>query len=631
MAGNRGAGPSAGAVSDITAVNKVRAAVGIFAQAGFPLDMGEISSVHKIPLDTVKDIIRKYHLDDDYEKTLKIYRMYYERRSLIANRAERKFDGEGSEFVAALSRKTGLTEEDIIESIRGYPSYLDCMRQYPLYSADMIKKFLKKYSERKKDSASHDPRPSMRTVMDAYRDGNHTIQYLYEMPGMRDVLNGIDSANDVPDIIRRYASANGITFDDVCRTVARRAGISLYDVPKAGMMVEWAQTVMYHKMAGFVGERAAQYGKSVSGANQCDYEDLFQEGMGAVMESMAKYNPEYTTPTTFFNFSLQHALTDAAQTALNNVSSSHYGSRVTAIKRAISAIEGAGMTPTMDAISRVSGKPYAEVARTMQVMERSHNAYLDEQPNIDGFLASQASGAVSGGRNSTNMNPLNSVLLTESNKVLSDAVEKINHDSYIMFCLNEGLEDIERRDADGASRRKKNRTSTPKAASFTMIAQLCKDAYRINERLSNTAADMRKKALRDMAAEMGVRIEYAAQCVRIFEEPQSLGTCTTHSVEVRVTKVRHKLANNPKLIEMYYGGRKSRHSEYVADGNNENVEKRGSGIFFSRRGIGDEAMIDAFDDSFLPEGDIVDMDGNIVERTPESPDVNGTTVVFSIS
>ena len=610
----------AGTAYDMATLNKVKGAIVTYAQAGLPLDEKEIASWYNIAGKAVHDIIERYHLKDEHESITKIYKVYHARRRMAATRSERKFKGDTEDVIRRLSCDTGLSEQDVAVCIKRFPLYTDCMREYPVYSAKKIKNFLETFSE-----SPHDARPSMRTVIDAYRDGERIIQsarLLFDSGVFDDKTNSEDFAQNT----RGCAGAKGMTFDEACGVIAKEAGVSPYDVPQAPRMIEWAQTVMYYKMAGFVGGRASQYAKSVAGTTYCDYEDLFQEGMAAVVEYMSKYNPELTTPTTFFNFSLQHALTDSAQTALNNINSSHYGARVTAVKKAVGELERDGLPPSTDAISRKTGMSYQQVADTLAMINRTKTTYIDEQPNVDGFLDSQASNAMLTTSSSTN--PLKSVIADEQISVLGKAVREINHDAYTMFLLAAGLENMEKREKDGSPVKKRKRPSE-KTVSFTMISQLCRDACAINERARRMYEQGQEDIVDKIADEMGVRCEYVGQCLRIFENPQKLGVYTTHSVEMAVAKVKSTLARNPAIREMY-DGKDIR--------NKDSDEKRiydsykGSALFV-KDVDGMNNIIQAFDEAFLDDddvyGDIVDDDGNILDNEPHRQ--NSTIITLTIS
>lgn len=112
-------------------------------------------------------------------------------------------------------------------------------------------------------------------------------------------------------------------------------------------------------------------------------EDAYQEGMVGIIENIDKYNPEISSPETFFSVRILHNIDRYFQKSVNK-SSVHYAKKIKKANDAEKEILSSGEKPTEEKIAKVSGMKLSDIKMTLahKIRVQQHVYKLEEEPEI---------------------------------------------------------------------------------------------------------------------------------------------------------------------------------------------------------------------------------------------------------
>lgn len=107
-------------------------------------------------------------------------------------------------------------------------------------------------------------------------------------------------------------------------------------------------------------------------------EDAMQEGRLAVLEAMDKYDPNRSSPDTYFSIYIRHNIYTYINRTVHNTPMYH-AEKARAVQKVKRKLESEGLSPTSEEISKASGMSLLDVRRTLAHLERvSQGIYLDD-------------------------------------------------------------------------------------------------------------------------------------------------------------------------------------------------------------------------------------------------------------
>lgn len=110
--------------------------------------------------------------------------------------------------------------------------------------------------------------------------------------------------------------------------------------------------------------------------------DLYQEGIIAILKSMDGYDPNKAKPTTFFYFYIIHEITGFINLHVNKTSS-HYSTSIVKIKRVLAQFEKDNKIPTIKDIATVTGISAETITQAMVIMENSNEVSFESIDYMD--------------------------------------------------------------------------------------------------------------------------------------------------------------------------------------------------------------------------------------------------------
>ncbi len=106
------------------------------------------------------------------------------------------------------------------------------------------------------------------------------------------------------------------------------------------------------------------------------YEDLYQEGIMAVIQGMDKYDPNIARPTTYFHRLILHEMTKYINSMVSKTTA-HYAEKITRISKVIDQYEQRGIKWTEQDLSIETGFPLETVAQCMKIKNRTNEVHFE--------------------------------------------------------------------------------------------------------------------------------------------------------------------------------------------------------------------------------------------------------------
>ena len=116
--------------------------------------------------------------------------------------------------------------------------------------------------------------------------------------------------------------------------------------------------------------------------NPNNYEDYVSEGMMAVIKHLSEYNPDESSPSTFFYQHIKHDL--IVSLSEERGTTRHYNSKIAKIKKAQNDLIKAGKAPTEAMIAIMTNEPVLTVKRVLETIDSQYAKPLDELRNVSG-------------------------------------------------------------------------------------------------------------------------------------------------------------------------------------------------------------------------------------------------------
>lgn len=188
---------------------------------------------------------------------------------------------------------------------------------------------------------------------------------------------------------------------------------------------QYAVEQMTNEISGFLGHMINKNFKAFAPEY---YWDLYNEGMVAVLTTMSKYNPDMSTPTTYFTFPVIHAMS-AFVNSVTNKSSAYYSSIMNKIRGAINYFESIEEKPTVANIALHTGLSIKKVEEGMKRINAVNEYRYETDAELDSVLNEQAK------------NPEEQILEQEREMLLKNALERLNEIDRKLIMYRFGFDD----------------------------------------------------------------------------------------------------------------------------------------------------------------------------------------------
>jgi RNA polymerase sigma factor (sigma-70 family) len=116
--------------------------------------------------------------------------------------------------------------------------------------------------------------------------------------------------------------------------------------------------------------------------NNNNYEDYVSEGMIAVLNHLPNYNPDSSSPSTYFYQHIKHDL--IVSLSESRGTTRHYNSKIAKIKKAQNDLIKAGKPATEAMIAIMTGEPILTVKRVLETIDSQYIQPLEELRNVSG-------------------------------------------------------------------------------------------------------------------------------------------------------------------------------------------------------------------------------------------------------
>lgn len=210
-----------------------------------------------------------------------------------------------------------------------------------------------------------------------------TIKGFADAPLPVGLFKGI--VTDLDREFPRYRDVMKISLDALKENYSPRAAARAYmQAYHSGdpVAIDWAMAAMIHLMSGYIGMIIKRYNAGVSDEF---YKDLFQVGAEGCLMNMARYDPEWTQPTTYFTPHIVHNVARYMMEERMPLATGHMANIAVRVQRALSELEKQGLEPTISAITNMvnrDGKKdvvtYGKVQKALQFLQQADLKYIDE-------------------------------------------------------------------------------------------------------------------------------------------------------------------------------------------------------------------------------------------------------------
>lgn len=120
-----------------------------------------------------------------------------------------------------------------------------------------------------------------------------------------------------------------------------------------------------------------------------EFEDILSECKCQIIEAMKYYDPEKGSPTTFFSYTIQHALSECKNKIQNKTPSTHFSNIANIVRTAMADLTSDGFTPTAIAIQIKSGLSYKQVETGLAIIYGADERSFESNDVFDAVVGPQ--------------------------------------------------------------------------------------------------------------------------------------------------------------------------------------------------------------------------------------------------
>ncbi|MDO4555948.1 MAG: sigma-70 family RNA polymerase sigma factor, partial [Lachnospiraceae bacterium] len=189
--------------------------------------------------------------------------------------------------------------------------------------------------------------------------------------------------------------------------------------------ISWAKIAMIEEASGFIGHMIK---KHFSAFSEEYYWDLFALGKIAVLESMAGFNVEKGTLTTYFTTRILHNMSYYVNTETNK-SSAYYSANMNKVRSALTHFDELMIHPTAMNLSEYTGMSIRRIQTTLELLNAVNECRFDTNAELDALMSQHAISAEE------------EYLKQEEHQILFNALNKLNKQDRYILCQRYGLID----------------------------------------------------------------------------------------------------------------------------------------------------------------------------------------------
>ena len=142
-------------------------------------------------------------------------------------------------------------------------------------------------------------------------------------------------------------------------------------------------------------------------------DDLYQEGVIGILKNIQQFNPDNGKLTTFFYVHIKHAMIEFISNVVHKTTT-HYNSRIIAIKKAIEQLKKNNKDVTDISIAIESNMSEKTVIKILDIMNNLNSCSLDEDSYEDVNISKEYS------------NPEQIIMQKEEKQAIHKAIAKLN-------------------------------------------------------------------------------------------------------------------------------------------------------------------------------------------------------------
>ncbi len=182
-----------------------------------------------------------------------------------------------------------------------------------------------------------------------------------------------------------------------------------------------AMVDMYHYLYGYI---VSMIGKKSTYTN--DFDDIMSECKCQIIEAMEKYRPEKSSPSTYFTYTIHHAISSYKSRKLNN-STTHFSNGANKVRTAIKELEAKGITPTVPAIAIQAGLNVKQVETGLAIIRGADERSFESSDVFDAVV-----GPIVESTEAEFFKKMNS-------EVFDRVFSKLDQDNLRIFCMFHGV------------------------------------------------------------------------------------------------------------------------------------------------------------------------------------------------
>ena len=144
----------------------------------------------------------------------------------------------------------------------------------------------------------------------------------------------------------------------------------------------WSKAAMLKMLEGFIGHAIKKYLATFS---QEYYFALYDVCVLEILQNMKKYDPEKSTPTTFFTCYIMHGLSSFAN-SITNKTSPHYSAQMNKVRKVINELKSEKQEVTTEDIARHTGMTVKNVHNTLNYIAMANHYYCGSLEDFDNVV-----------------------------------------------------------------------------------------------------------------------------------------------------------------------------------------------------------------------------------------------------
>lgn len=231
------------------------------------------------------------------------------------------------------------------------------------------------------------------------------------------------------------------------------------------------------------------------------YDDLYNEGVCAIIENLGRYNPEEGAFSTFITYPLIHVMS-AFVNSISNKSTPYYSSIMNKVRNAIKHFEAEQFTPSVSDIALYTGLSVKKVEEGLRRIEATKEESFSSDYELDQMMTE------------FEITPEEELIQKEEHEALIEALKTLTKKDCELLLLKYGI-------LDGTPEKSNNTLAKLTGISVSRVAQSISRSLRIlsdNEKLNRLHGKTVKRMKEDDISGLQITLSPSESFLDMYEE-----------------------------------------------------------------------------------------------------------------